>query len=91
MQFSTMAVSYRRNRDYGKKSEWNYELNRDLYECYKKAKADPKIGYMNRLKNTGMIYIQSCNIFQAKIYVIKQVELKKVKSSWIPNITTRIH
>ena len=43
-------VSYRRNRDYSKSFAWTYELNKDLYKCYVKAKEDPKIGYMNRLK-----------------------------------------
>ena len=44
------SVSYRRNRDYSKSFAWTYELNKDLYKCYVKAKEDPKIGYMNRRK-----------------------------------------
>ena len=44
------SISYRRNRDYSKQSLWTYELNRDLYHCYQKAKSDPKIRYMKRLK-----------------------------------------
>ena len=45
-----MAVSYRRNRNYLKQFMWTYELSNDLYNCYKDAKSDPKIGYMNRMK-----------------------------------------
>ena len=45
-----MAVSYRRNRNYTNQFNWTYELNQELFECYKKAKSDPRIGYMNRMK-----------------------------------------
>ena len=51
---TTMAqkpVSYRRNRDNSKQFEWTYELNEDRHRCYNKARKDPKIGYMNRLKS----------------------------------------
>ena len=44
------SISYRRNRDYTKSFKWTYELDKDLYQCYIKAKSDPRIGYMNRLK-----------------------------------------
>ena len=44
-------ASYRRNRDYSKQFAWTHELNEDLYKCYRKAKEDPSIGYINRLKN----------------------------------------
>ena len=44
------SVSYRRNRNYDKSFAWTYELNKDFYKCYVKAKEDPKIGYMDRLK-----------------------------------------
>ena len=46
----TMA-SYRRNRNYSKQFAWTHELNVDLCKCYRKAKEDPSIGYINRLKN----------------------------------------
>ena len=42
--------SYRRNRDYSKQFDWTYDLKKDVYNCYLKAKEDPKIGYMKRLK-----------------------------------------
>ena len=42
---------YRRNRDYSKQFERSYELNEDLHRCYNKARKDPRIGYMNRLKS----------------------------------------
>jgi len=45
-----MAVSYRRNRNYTNQFNWTYELNQELFECYKKAKSDPRIGYMNSMK-----------------------------------------
>ena len=45
-----MNVSYQRNRDYSKNLDWTYGLNSDVYECYKRAKCDPTIGYMKRLK-----------------------------------------
>ena len=38
-------VSYRQNRDYSK-----HELNEDLHKSYNKARKNPTIGYMNRLK-----------------------------------------
>ena len=44
------SVSYRRNRDYKSHFVWTYELNRDLYRCYKTARENPSIGYMNRMK-----------------------------------------
>ena len=46
----TKSVSYRRNRDYTKHSEWTYELNRNVYRCYTQARSDPRIGYMKCLK-----------------------------------------
>ena len=46
-----MNVSYQRNRDYSKNLEWTYELNNDVYDCYKRARNDPAIGYMKRLKS----------------------------------------
>ena len=47
---NTKTVSYRRNRDYTTTFGWTYELNQDVYQCYSKAKYDPKIGYMKRMK-----------------------------------------
>ena len=45
-----MSVSYRRNRDYTKQFDWTYDLNCDLYNYYTKAKDNPTIGYMKRMK-----------------------------------------
>ena len=28
---------------------WTYELNYDVYQCYTKARQNPKIGYMKRM------------------------------------------
>ena len=49
-QNTAMAVSYKGNRDYSKQFNWTYELKEDLYGCYEKAKEDPKLGYMKRMK-----------------------------------------
>ena len=43
-------ISYRRNRDYSHHFVWTYDHNRDLYNCYVKARSGPSKGYMNRLK-----------------------------------------
>ena len=43
--------SYRRNRDYTKQFGWTYDLKKNVYSCYLRAKENPKIGYMMRLKN----------------------------------------
>ena len=43
-------VSYRQNSDYSKQFECKYELNEYLRRSYNKARKDPTIGYMNRLK-----------------------------------------
>ena len=42
--------SYCLNRDYSKSFKWTCDLDKDLYECYTKSKSDPRIGYMNRMK-----------------------------------------
>ena len=47
---TTTSVSYRRDRDYSKQFKWTYELNKDLYNCYTKARENPKKGYMKRMK-----------------------------------------
>ena len=44
------SVNYRRNRDYTKQFDWIYDLNCDLCNCYTKAKENPAIGYMKRMK-----------------------------------------
>ena len=47
---TTTSVNYRRDRDYSKQFKWTYELNKDLYNCYTKARENPKKGYMKRMK-----------------------------------------
>ena len=44
------SISYCRNRDYIKSFKWLYELDKDLHQCFIKAKSDPRTGYMKRLK-----------------------------------------
>ena len=60
------SVSYRRNRDYSKSFALTYELNKDLYKCHVKAKEDPKIGYMNRLKEYWEEIHPELNYFSSK-------------------------
>ena len=60
------SVSYRRNRDCSKSFAWTYELNKDLYKCYVKVKEDPKIGYMNRLKQYWEEIHPELNYFSSK-------------------------
>ena len=44
--------SYRRNWDYTKKKfDCTYDLKRDVYNYYLRAKENPKIGYVKKLKN----------------------------------------
>ena len=50
MATEKITISYRRNKDYSHHFIWTYEHNRDLYNCYVKARSDPSKGYMNRLK-----------------------------------------
>ena len=47
---TTTSVSYRRDRDYLKQFKWTYDLNKDLYNCYTKARENPNKGYMKRMK-----------------------------------------
>ena len=42
--------SYKQNQDYSKQFDSTYDLKKGIYNCYLKAKEDPKIGYMKRLK-----------------------------------------
>ena len=60
------SVSYCRNRDYSKSFAWTYELNKDLYKSYLKAKEDPKIGYMNWLKQYWAEIHPELNYFSSK-------------------------
>ena len=46
----TISTSYCRNCDYSQHFEWTYELNYDVCKCYVNARNNPKIGYMNRMK-----------------------------------------
>ena len=60
------SISYRRNRDYTKSFKWTYELDKDLYQCYIKAKSKPRIGYMNRLKQYWDEKHPELNTFSSK-------------------------
>ena len=53
--------SYKRNRDYSKHFNWSYELKRDVYNCYLRARENPAPGYMKRLKSYwDEIYLEFC-------------------------------
>ena len=43
---ATKSASYRRKRYCSTHIRWTYELNKDVYSCYKNAKGDPAIGYI---------------------------------------------
>ena len=60
------SVSYHRNRDYSQSFALTYELNKDLYKCYVKAKEDLKIGYMSRLKEYWDKIHPELNCFSSK-------------------------
>ena len=47
---SRKPISYRTNRDYSTHFTWTYELNKDVYECYTRARSDPSKGYTKRMK-----------------------------------------
>ena len=75
-----MAVSYRRNRDYSKQILWTQEMNENLYNCFKKAREDPRIGYMNRIEKLwDEIYPEHTQISSKVLYEIKQNELRNAK------------
>ena len=74
-----MAVSYRRNRNYKNQSKWTYELNEDLYKCHLKAKSDPNIGYMNRMKNLWYEIHPELSFFSAKNLRDQASRVEKIK------------
>ena len=43
--------NYKRNRDHSKHFDWSYELKRDIYNCYSRARENPAPGYMKRLES----------------------------------------
>ena len=65
------SVSYRRNRDYTKSFKWTYELEKDLHQCYIKAKSDPRTGLHESVKAT----------LGRKASRIKYIFIKKSKRS----------
>ena len=44
------SVSLRGIRDYMSHFVWTYELNHEVYQCYTKARENPKVGYKKRMK-----------------------------------------
>ena len=46
----TISTSYCRNCNYYQHFEWTYKLNYDLDKCYLNARNNPKIDYMERMK-----------------------------------------
>ena len=77
---TTTSVSYRRDRDYSKQFKWtlNKELNKDLYNCYTKARENPKKGYMKRMKvlwddlHPELSYFNGKYLRQQSIYITQR-------------------
>ena len=77
---TTTSVSYRRDRDYSKQFKWtlNKELNKDLYNCYTKARENPKKGYMKRMKvlwddlHPELSYFNGKYLRQQSTYIIQK-------------------
>ena len=75
---TTTSVSYRRDRDYSKQFKWTYELNKDLYNCYTKARENPKKGYMKRMKvlwydlHPELSYFNGKYLRQQSIYITQR-------------------
>ena len=72
------SVSNRRDRDYSKQFKWTYELNEDLYNCYTKARENPKKGYMKRMKvlwddlHPELSYFNGKYLRQQSTYIIQK-------------------
>ena len=62
---TSRPVTYIRNRQ-RKQFNWTNELNKDLLECYNKARDDPSMGYMSRIKRYWDIKHPELNQFTAK-------------------------
>ena len=77
---TTTSVSYRRDRDYSKQFKWtlNKELNKDLCNCYTKARENPKKGYMKRMKvlwddlHPELSYFNGKYLRQQSIYITQR-------------------
>ena len=76
--------SYRCNRDYSKSFKWTYDLDKDLYECYTKSKSDPRIGYMNQMKE----FWDEKHPESSSLTRIFQTNLKKVFLSFKESLVT---
>ena len=48
-QHKTSATSYRQKCNYSQHFEWSYELNCEVYKCYRKARENHKIGLRKAL------------------------------------------
>ena len=51
--------SYKCNKHYSKHFNLSYELKRDAYNCYLRARENPALGYMKGLNHIEMKYTQS--------------------------------
>lgn len=56
----------RSKRDYSSHVDWSQEMNFDVYKCYLKAREDPSLGYMVRLKTYWDKLHPELTIFNAK-------------------------
>ena len=78
---TSRPVKYIRNRQ-RKQFNWTNELNTDLLECYNKARDDPSMGYMGRIKRYWDIKHPELNHLQLKISDTTQIVSRKNKLSW---------
>ena len=75
---TTTSVSYRRDRDYSKQFKWTYELNKDLYNYYTRARENPKKGYTKRMKvlwddlHPELSYFNGKYLRQQSIYITQR-------------------
>ena len=91
--------SYRQNRGSAEQFCWTYNQKRDVYNCYLKAKVDPMIGYLKRLKNcwdehhTEFIFLSDKNLRDQasqteKNKVVMKTEFESITATNNENVST---
>ena len=82
-------VSYRTGRDYSTHFTWTYELNKDVYDCYTKARSDPSKGYTKRLKQYWDELHPQYSHFNEKQLRQQAVNVEKKQNTLAANLCTR--
>ena len=77
---NTKTVSYCRDRDYSQHFVWTYDLNTDVYKCYSKAREDPRIGYMSRMKEHWDTLHPELNYFTPKQLRQQAINIEKKRA-----------